>query len=117
MFILWGGQSCPPTSFPAGRGASNDRIGIGAPDVLHAFILTFGKINLMKPDTQKNLDVLQNIEFRIIDIYRADPSLLDLDVKDALDALVRHYRAEEERRRPPALQLHDARSRFSPTFR
>ncbi len=60
----------------------------------------------MKPDTEKNLDVLQNIELRIIDVYRADPSLLDLDVKDAMDSLVRHYRAEEEQRSPPALQLH-----------
>ena len=62
---------------------------------------------MMKPVTEKNLDVLQNIELRIVDIYRADPSLLDLDAKDALDALVRHYRAEEEQRRPPAFQLHD----------
>jgi hypothetical protein len=78
----------------------------GARDIFHALILPFGKINLMKPDTQKNLDVLQNFEFRIIGVFRADPSLLDLDVKDALEALVRHYRAEEEQRRPSALQLH-----------
>jgi len=54
---------------------------------------------------ETNLDVLQNIEFGIIQVYRADKSLLDLDVKDALDALVRHYRAEEEQRGPPFKRL------------
>jgi len=49
--------------------------------------------------------VLQNIEFGIIQVYRADKSLLDIDVKDAMDALVRHYRAEEEQRTPPAGRL------------
>lgn len=52
-----------------------------------------------------SLDVLQNIEFGIIEVYRADPSLLDIDAKDAIDALVRHYHAEEEQRTPPALRL------------
>lgn len=54
---------------------------------------------------EENLDVLQNIEFGIIQVYRADQSLLDIDVKDALDALVRHYHAEEEQRTPPAMRL------------
>jgi hypothetical protein len=54
---------------------------------------------------EKNLDVLQNIEYGIISIYRADPSLLDMDVKDALDTLVRRYRAEEEGRQPSAPRL------------
>jgi hypothetical protein len=43
----------------------------------------------MKELDEDNLDVLQNIEFGIIQVYRADKSLLDFDVKDALDALVR----------------------------
>jgi hypothetical protein len=30
----------------------------------------------MKRFGEKNLDVLQNIEFGIIEVYRADPSLL-----------------------------------------
>jgi hypothetical protein len=59
----------------------------------------------MKEIQEKNLDVLQNIEFGIIQVYRADPSLLDVDAKDAIDALVRHYHAEEERRTPPAMTL------------
>jgi hypothetical protein len=53
----------------------------------------------------KNLDVLQNIEFGIIQVYRADRSLLDMDAKDAIDAIVRHYRAGEEGRTPPARRL------------
>ncbi len=55
----------------------------------------------------KNLDVLQNIEFGIVNVYRADKALLDYDVKDALDALVRHYHSEEEQRTPPVLRLGD----------
>jgi hypothetical protein len=54
---------------------------------------------------EKNLDVLQNIEFGIVEVYRADRSLLDIDAKDAIDALIRHYHAEEERRTPPAMTL------------
>jgi len=54
---------------------------------------------------ERNLDVLQNIEFGIIEVYRADPLLLDIDVKDAVDALVRHYHAEEEQRTPPEMSL------------
>jgi len=56
---------------------------------------------------EKNLDVLQNIEFGVVVVYRADRALLDVDVKDAIDALVRHYRAEEEQRTPPVLRLGD----------
>lgn len=38
-------------------------------------------------------------------MYRAEPPLLDMDVKDALDLLIRHYRAEEEQMRPPEQRL------------
>ena len=65
----------------------------------------------MKEFDETNLDVLQNIEFGIIQVYRADKSLLDFDVKDALDAMVRHYRAEEEQRSPPAMRLGDRAQR------
>jgi len=61
----------------------------------------------MKKFGEKNLDVLQNIEFGIVEVYRADRSLLDLDVKDAIDALIRHYHAEEEQRTPPVMRLGD----------
>jgi len=65
----------------------------------------------MKKFGQKNLDVLQNIEVGIIQVYRADPSLLDVDVKDAIDALVRRYRCEEEQRTPPTMNLGDRAQR------
>ena len=61
----------------------------------------------MKKFGEKNLDVLQNIEFGIVEVYRADRSLLDIDVKDAIDALIRHYHAEEEQRTPPVMRLGD----------
>ena len=59
----------------------------------------------MRKFGEKNLDVLQNIEFGIVEVYRADRSLRDSDVQDAIDALVRHYHAEEEHRRPPTLKI------------
>jgi len=57
------------------------------------------------------LDVLQNIEFGIIGVFRADRSLLDLDAKDAVAALIRHYRAEQEQRTPPNVCLGDKAQR------
>ncbi|MEO7649182.1 MAG: hypothetical protein ABIZ80_01840 [Bryobacteraceae bacterium] len=53
----------------------------------------------------KYLDLLQNIEFGIIEVYRSDRSLIDIDAKDAIDGLTRHYRAEEEHRTPPVRAL------------
>src|ERR1017187_9071566 len=54
------------------------------------------------------LDVLQNIEFAIMRVFRADRSLLDLDAKDAVAALIRHYRAEQEQGAPRIFVLGDA---------
>jgi hypothetical protein len=65
----------------------------------------------VKKFRENNLDVLQNIEFGIIQVYRADPSLIDVDAKDAIDALVRHYHAEEEQRTPPTLRLSERAER------
>ena len=42
---------------------------------------------------EQYLDALQNIESGIMRVFRADPSILDLDAKDAVAALMRHYRA------------------------
>lgn len=57
------------------------------------------------------LDVLQNIEFGIISVFRDDSSLLDLDARDAVAALIRHYRAEQEQRSPPPTRLGDKAQR------
>lgn len=50
-------------------------------------------------------DILQNIEFAIIQEYQQDPKLLDYDVADALEALIRAYRAEAGGRTPTELRL------------
>jgi len=57
------------------------------------------------------LDVLQNIEFAIISVYRQDKSLLDYDVMDAVEAPVRRYSAEQTGRNPPAPRLHERAQR------
>jgi hypothetical protein len=41
-------------------------------------------------------DVLQNIEFSIIQIYRNDPDLIDAEVLTAIEALIRFYSAEAQ---------------------
>ena len=41
-------------------------------------------------------DVLQNIEFGIIQIYKENPDLIDAEVATALEALVRIYGAEAQ---------------------
>ena len=40
-------------------------------------------------------DVLQNIETAIVAVHGEEPDLLDLEVLDALQALIREYTAEE----------------------
>jgi hypothetical protein len=56
----------------------------------------------MKDDVvEKFMDVLQSIEASILEIYDDDADLLDLEVIDALDALIRKYVAEEGNRTPP----------------
>jgi hypothetical protein len=44
---------------------------------------------------EKYLDVLQNIEVAIVQAAHANSTLIDIDVLDAVTALVRHYGAEE----------------------
>ncbi len=50
-------------------------------------------------------DVLQNLEFAISRGYQADNTLLDLEVIDALDALIRRYVAESQGRISPHIRL------------
>ena len=44
-------------------------------------------------------DVLQNLEYAIIMVYREQPELIDFDVLEALEALRRHY-IREVRKQP-----------------
>lgn len=56
---------------------------------------------------EEHMDVLQNIEFAIVGIYRQEPSLLDYDVQNALQALARRYEAEQSGRPPPTRRLNE----------
>lgn len=51
---------------------------------------------------EEYLDVLQNIEVMIIREYRSNPSLLDVDAADAVNALIRRYDAAGAGRRSAA---------------
>lgn len=53
----------------------------------------------------KYLEILQNIEAMIIHVYRGDSELLDYDVQDAVDALIRLYVAESRQHARPAIRL------------
>lgn len=54
---------------------------------------------------EKYLDVLQNLEFAIVSVYRANNELLDHDVQSAIEALIDFYKAEEMGRQPRDFKL------------
>jgi hypothetical protein len=60
----------------------------------------------------EHLDVLQNLEWAIVNEFRRDPSILDLDVRDAANALVRRYEAELESRGAAGAPLSDRARRI-----
>jgi hypothetical protein len=47
---------------------------------------------------EKYMDVLQNIEFAIISVYREHSELQDYDVEKVLNALIVFYQAEQQQR-------------------
>lgn len=51
------------------------------------------------------LDVLQNIEFALVQTYREHEEMTDFDALEAMDALIRTYRAEASGHTPPTLRL------------
>ncbi|SPF50635.1 conserved hypothetical protein [Candidatus Sulfopaludibacter sp. SbA4] len=53
----------------------------------------------------KYLDVLQNMEFAIVTEFRRERSVLDIDVTDAVAALIAFYEAEIRERRPSPLRI------------
>jgi hypothetical protein len=57
-------------------------------------------------------DVLQNLEAVIVHEFRQDRSILDLDARDAVNALVRRYEAESESRGAPGAPLSDRARRI-----
>ena len=52
-----------------------------------------------------HLDVLQNIEFAIVSVYRKQHDLRDVEVMRALDALIDVYRAEARGHTPKDMSL------------
>ncbi|MDL1874686.1 hypothetical protein FBQ85_05860 [Cytophagia bacterium CHB2] len=56
---------------------------------------------------EKYQDVLQNIEFAIVSVYRDHPELTDYDIADAVQALTRQYVAEAAKRYQPYTNLSD----------
>src|SRR5690349_16352517 len=57
------------------------------------------------PFEQEYEDVLQNIEFAIVGVYREHPEITDWTIETALDGLVRVYQAEGLGRAAPKLRL------------
>lgn len=60
---------------------------------------------------ERYLDVLRNIETAIIAVYDEEPSLHDLEVVDALDALIRSYTCEGKGRDAPKPRLSERAQR------
>src|ERR1700679_2904114 len=55
---------------------------------------------------------VQNLEFAIVTEFRKDGAILDLNVLDAVNALVRHYEAEMEGRKPSEPRLSELSRRI-----
>ncbi len=53
------------------------------------------------------LDVLQNIEFAIVGVYRQQSALLDFDVEQAINALIKVYQAQNQNRTPVEPRLNE----------
>ncbi len=56
---------------------------------------------------EQYMDVLQIIEFAIMQVYRAQPELSDYNVEKALGALVRVYQSQVTGRAAPKLRLRE----------
>ena len=50
-------------------------------------------------------DVLQNLEFALVQVYRAHEEMSDWEAETAVASLIRTYTAEERGRKPPNLRL------------
>ncbi len=52
-------------------------------------------------------DVLQNIEWAIVSVFRRNPTLLDFDVENAINALMAKYKAEGQNHEPRLPRLNE----------
>ena len=50
-------------------------------------------------------DVLQNLEFALVQVYREYEEMTDWEAETAVSSLIRTYTAEERGRKPPNLRL------------
>jgi len=64
---------------------------------------------------EEHLDILQNIEWSILTVYRAHPDLTDYQVDSALEALIRSYQREKTggQSGPPALKTDLAKAVYA----
>ena len=56
---------------------------------------------------EEHLDILQNIEFAIMSVYRDNPLLVDFDVEAAINALVSLYHAQAQNHEPRRTNLNE----------
>jgi len=61
---------------------------------------------------EKYQDVLQNIEFAIITVYRQHSELTDHDVETVLSEVIRGYQAEQRQREVTPSSLNDLRQQL-----
>jgi hypothetical protein len=52
-------------------------------------------------------DVLQNIEWAIVTVFRRNPTLVDFDVENAVSALMAKYKAEAQNHEPRLPRLNE----------
>jgi hypothetical protein len=51
------------------------------------------------------MDVLQNIEYALITVYKEDEEMTDYEAEEAINSLIRLYTAEQRKRAEPKLDL------------
>lgn len=56
---------------------------------------------------EEHLDILQNIEFAIMSVWRDNPLLVDFDVEAALNALISRYHAQSQGHEPRPVSLNE----------
>lgn len=57
------------------------------------------------PFEQEYYDILRGIELGIYETFVQNPALVDFQVDKVLDALARHYNAEQTGKRPPRVKF------------
>ena len=59
----------------------------------------------MKWDPEDRLDVLQNLEVAVVEVWRAHPEMTDYSAQRAYEAARQHYRAEQRGKPAPPVAL------------